>query len=472
MAAVLLGVIKNSKLKMNSKSVDSNCLRALWLAVLSLLLSSFVAVAMAQSVRMAVISDVHVMDPALLEQDGPAFEAYLRSDRKMLSESVSLAVKLRDRLMAQRPDVVLLTGDLTKDGELASHNKLREILLDPLAAAGIKTLVIPGNHDVNNPHAVRFVGDTTFRVPTVSRDDFARIYAPYGYADAISRDTASLSYVAQLAPGLRILALDACRYDDNDFAANKCYHEGRLKPATWSFAIREMKEARKAGQKMICMIHHGMVEHWKYQDEMVPGYTVDGWRGYAKELLRHDVHLVFTGHSHTQDVVSFGGRLEMESVSVSEDRMECPDEPTKSLFDVETGSAVTAPCPYRIVDIADGCAKIRSFSLLDDDADLRRHAEQARLKGLESVVRDMLAKSIAEPLLSEVSAELAADMAANYEGNERLTEADKSRIAAIAKNVKKFASFKMSLIFRKVAEAALTDDGTDDDHLSILLWGE
>lgn len=457
---------------MSSKSVDVNLLRAFWLAALSLLLTSFIAVAMAQSVRIAVISDVHVMDPALLEQEGAAFDEYLRNDRKMLTESVSLAAKLRDRLLAQRPDVVLLTGDLTKDGEMASHRKLREVLLDPLAKAGIRTLVIPGNHDVNNPHAVRFAGDTTFRVPTVSRGEFAEIYADYGYADALSRDTASLSYVAQLAPGFRILALDACRYDDNDFAANICHHSGRLKPSTWDFALREMKEAKRLGQRMVCMIHHGMVEHWKYQDEMIPGYTVDGWRRYAKELLRNDVHLVFTGHSHTQDIVSFGGHIDMESVSVSEDRMECPEEPTNALYDVETGSAVTAPCPYRIVDIADGCAKIRSFSLLDDDAELRRHAEQARFTGLESVVREMLAKSLAEPLLSEVAAELAADMSANYAGNERLTDEDKRRIASIAKDVKRFASLKMSIIFRKVAEAALTDDGTDDDHISILLWGD
>lgn len=457
---------------MNSKSVDSSLLRAFWLAALALFLSSFLAIAMAQNVRMAVISDVHVMDPALLEQEGAAFEAYLKSDRKMLSESVNLAAKLRDRLIAQRPDVVLLTGDLTKDGETASHKKLREILLDPLAKAGVRTLVIPGNHDVNNPHAVRFVGDTTYRVPTLSRDEFAAMYADYGYSDALARDTASLSYVAQLAPGLRILALDACRYDDNDFATDHCYHEGRLKPATWQFALRAMREAREQGQKMICMIHHGMVEHWKYQDEMIPGYTVDGWKAYAKDLQRNGVHLVFTGHSHTQDIVSFGGQIEMESVSVSEDRMECPDEPTQALFDVETGSAVTAPCPYRIVEIAAGCAKIRSYSLLDDDAELRKHAEEARFKGLESVIREMLGKSLAEPLLSEVCDELAADMAANYQGNERLTDDDKKRIAAIAKNVKRSASLKMSLMFRKAAEAMLTDDGTDDDHFSILLWKE
>lgn len=451
---------------MNSHLMASSFRRLLMIPALA----SSCLMASAQSVRFAIISDVHIMAPELLEQDGPAFEEYLRNDRKMLSESVALAAKLRDKLIAQHPQYVLLTGDLTKDGETASHNELRRVILDPLAEAGIKTLVVPGNHDVRNPHAVRFVGDTTYRVPTLTRDEFASFYQDFGYGDALSRDTASLSYVYQLVPGLRILALDACRYDDNDFATNKCYHEGRLKPETWDFALRELDKAKADGQKVICMIHHGIVEHWKYQDEMVPGYTVDGWKSYARELQRRGVHIVFTGHSHTQDIVSFGGRIEMESLSVSGDRMECPEESTAALYDVETGSAVTAPCPYRIVSINDGCAEICSYSLIDDDSDLKKHAEKARFDGLESVIRDMMQTRIPEPLLSEVSKEMAADMARNYSGNEKLTTEDKERIAAIAKRVKKLCSVKMSIMFKKVAEACLTDDGVDDDNISIRLW--
>lgn len=454
----------------NLQWMDRESLRPLVLVVVALLSIICCRVSTAQSVRFAVISDVHVMAPKLLEQDGAAFEAYLQADRKMLTESVALASKLRERLIAQRPDFVLLTGDLTKDGETASHKELRKTILDPLAAEGIPTLVIPGNHDVRNPHAVRFVGDTTYRVPTLSRDEFAQFYSDFGYGKALSRDTSSLSYVYQLVPGLRILALDACRYDDNDFASNKCYHEGRLKPTTWAWALAELNKAKSDGQNVICMIHHGIVEHWKYQDEMIPGYTVDGWKGYARELQKRGVHIVFTGHSHTQDIVSFGGKIEMESLSVSGDAIECPDEATSALYDVETGSAVTAPCPYRIVSINDGCADIRSFNLIDDDPELKAHAEEARLRGLASVIHDMLGKSLPEPLLSEVTNELAKDMAANYSGNEKLTDDDKARIAFIAKEVRKFASFKMSVIFRKAAEAMLTDDGTDDDHLSVRLW--
>lgn len=70
--------------------------------------------------KMAVLSDIHVMAPELLEEDGAAFQHYIAHDRKMLKESVSLLRAAVDALVRERPYVVLVTGDLTKDGERVS----------------------------------------------------------------------------------------------------------------------------------------------------------------------------------------------------------------------------------------------------------------------------------------------------------------------------------------------------------------
>ena len=42
------------------------------------------------SIKMAIISDLHVMAPQLLVSEGKAFEDYLIKDRKMLRESVEI----------------------------------------------------------------------------------------------------------------------------------------------------------------------------------------------------------------------------------------------------------------------------------------------------------------------------------------------------------------------------------------------
>ena len=74
--------------------------------------------------KMCVVSDVHLMAPELLKSDGKAFQDYLSSDRKLLGESVEIMDSITNRLLAEHPKVLLVTGDLTKDGERVSHQYL------------------------------------------------------------------------------------------------------------------------------------------------------------------------------------------------------------------------------------------------------------------------------------------------------------------------------------------------------------
>lgn len=67
-----------------------------------------------------------------------------------------------DDMKEEDPDLLILSGDLTLDGEKASHEELAE-LLEGLSEAGIEVAVIPGNHDINNPDARRYTADGTER---------------------------------------------------------------------------------------------------------------------------------------------------------------------------------------------------------------------------------------------------------------------------------------------------------------------
>jgi len=74
---------------------------------------------------------------------------------------------------------------------------------------------VPGNHDIQNAGAASYSGDATTPVPSIAPADFSTIYQDFGLGDAISRDPDSLSYVAELVPGLWLLALDSCIYGPN-----------------------------------------------------------------------------------------------------------------------------------------------------------------------------------------------------------------------------------------------------------------
>ena len=252
--------------------------------------------------KMCVVSDVHLMAPELLKSDGKAFQDYLSSDRKLLGESVEIMDSITNRLLAEHPKVLLVTGDLTKDGERVSHQYLVDHFLSKLRRSGVRVFVIPGNHDVNNPHAVVFDGDKTRRTTTVSPSEFASIYADYGYRQALARDAASLSYVAQLAPGLRLIAIDACKYEENDFDKNICVTGGRIKPATQRFIREQADAAKKAGCKVVVMMHHGVVPHFSAQPVVLPEYLVDDYPAVGRMLRDCGADVVFSGHFHSQDI--------------------------------------------------------------------------------------------------------------------------------------------------------------------------
>ena len=103
---------------------------------------------MPKTKRIVVFSDPHVMAPELLVSEGEAWTNYLSGQQKMVDYSQALfdemVAKIKDEI---KPDLVLITGDLTKDGEQLSHKYVVN-KLDELYAVGIPTLVIPGNHAV------------------------------------------------------------------------------------------------------------------------------------------------------------------------------------------------------------------------------------------------------------------------------------------------------------------------------------
>jgi len=404
-----------------------------------------------ENMRLCVASDVHVMNPVLMRRDGKAYADYMASDRKMLKESPALLDAFTTEVLKERPGCVLITGDLTKDGERVSHEYLIEHSLKKMRAAGIRVLVIPGNHDVSNPHAVEFDGDTTKRVPTVSRQEFALLYKDYGYGDATARDSVSLSYVCQLTPSTRILALDACEYYRNDFSANKCYHEGVLRDATLSFAKAQLEEAKRVGQKVIVMMHHGVTEHWKYQNRVLPGYVADNAAELVRLLKKNDVHVVFTGHLHTQDIT----------------------EAASGIFDVETGSLVSYASSYRMATLTADSIFVTTRRLeqvpgLQISVPFQEYAREHTASGVRSIVGKMFPSDVPETLKNEVVEAVAQAMMDNYRGDERLSEDTEEHINSLARQLKKY-SLKWSIIFKRVGKSLLTDLSPADGEFSTKL---
>ena len=57
----------------------------------------------------------------------------------------------------KQPDALILSGDLTQNGEKVNHEELAK-KLRLLESQGVPVVVIPGNHDINHPSAASFEG--------------------------------------------------------------------------------------------------------------------------------------------------------------------------------------------------------------------------------------------------------------------------------------------------------------------------
>jgi len=281
------------------------------------------------SASIMVASDLHYFSPSLMTDTGStALKAYLQEDRKMLLQSPQLLHAFLDSVRARRPGILLLTGDLTKDGEAKSHQDMADSLAT-LRGMGIKVYVIPGNHDVMNPESQQYSSDVATAADNVSSTTFAKIYADCGFNQAIARDTASLSYVVEPVSGVWILALDACRWKDNVTGGTETVG-GRYLPQTVAWIKAQLDSAKAKGKTVVGMMHHGILEHFtgEANNALSKDYVVADHDNLSQMFAQKGLHVMFTGHFHANDIAQkvFG---------------------TDTLTDIETGSLVTAPSPFR-----------------------------------------------------------------------------------------------------------------------------
>ena len=297
------------------------------------------------NLRIAVMSDLHYLSPDMIA-DTEDFEHAFNSDRKLLKESSSVLHEMLERVRADKPDILLVSGDLTKDGEQECHaalaKQLQQLQQD---VPGLKIYVINGNHDIRNYNAKNFNTADGKAVPATRTEpeDFKRIY-DFVYSDptvlatftpAEGNKAGGLSYVARPVEGLTVIAMDTCRYSSDNTSNGDDEHEtsGAISADLEKWVIEQTAAAKARGDLVIGLEHHGLVPHFDVQPTILPMYLVNGYERIAQEYADAGMSVVFTGHMHAVDIAAMTTKA------------------GNTFYDIETGSALTYPCPVRFVDL-------------------------------------------------------------------------------------------------------------------------
>lgn len=249
--------------------------------------------------KFVIATDIHYFSKDLID-DGPLFQKMLVSgDGKQVNYITEITDAFIEEVIRIHPNGLILSGDLTFNGEKKSHEELGE-KLKAVSEAGIPVYVIPGNHDLNNYYAGRYTKNKIVAVDNTSPDEFKNIYRPLGLNNPIFQDEKTLSYVSEVTKDLWLFMLDTNRYEYN----SKSYPSepsGVIGRDTFIWLENCLKKAVNMGVTPIVVMHHNLLKH---NERLYYGYTLDGYKDIVDLFHKYKVKVNLSGHIHMQSIVS------------------------------------------------------------------------------------------------------------------------------------------------------------------------
>ncbi len=290
-----------------------------------------------------VATDIHYLARSLTD-GGSSFQYMVdHGDGKVVTYIEQIVDAFLEEVIAQKPDMLILSGDLTLDGEKKSHEELAKKLYS-VQEAGIPVLVIPGNHDINNRHAAEYRGNDRFPAEYTTPREFRDIYEDFGYREAISQDRTTLSYVYEVDEYNRLLMLDTCQYEQ------KARVGGAILSDTYDWIDMQLEEAWDDGMNIIPVAHHNLFD----QSEIyVDDCTIEHGEQLVERLEDWNVPLFLSGHLHVQ-----------HTKRSDEDR---------GIWEMVTSSLATPACQYGILKFRDDGSFDYHTQAVDVEGWAKRH---------------------------------------------------------------------------------------------------
>ncbi len=285
-----------------------------------------------QKLNIATISDIHYYPEELTNNYCDAFmesleasigrESY-ESDGILNSALAALEAHAKEKDMKY----VIVSGDLTADGEYVGHTVLAEKLEQFEKDTGLNVLVINGNHDINRTDtATTFENGYEEKARAITPEEFLEVYENLGYDLAYHKYVPTTGKANMLSysvsdNGYRFIVMDTAKYsaditkDGNDVGETA----GAMSDEFLNWVLAEIADAKANGETVIGVSHHNFIPHFVSEYEIVRGFNVDGWEEITETLADAGMHYNLTGHIHMNDnsqLVSDNGET-MTEISMS-----------------------------------------------------------------------------------------------------------------------------------------------------------
>ena len=289
------------------------------------------------------LTDLHYYANERIGSSGETYKLKCDLDQKCMAESGAIIDAAFNKLCEDKEtEIVLISGDLTFDGEQQSHDALVE-KLQKLKDNGKRVFTTFATHDFYM-HARKYTdeeGET--ELPKYTRAQLRELYNDFGYSEAIAEHKNSYSYCVQLSDDIRMLALN----DDGDFDEFCGYYNDLL------FWIKEqVEDAKNAGCEIFAMTHHPVVEPSPVYPLFSHKAMLGGYEFTTPYLADLGIRYMFTGHTHIHDI----------------DYIE--SKKGNRLYQINTASLIGYPLAYRKVEFSDAGMDVKTVQVDEIDFDI------------------------------------------------------------------------------------------------------
>ncbi len=287
-------------------------------------------------VNFYLVTDTHYFENEL-GAGGPAFEKNMLTEQYFMKESSAIVKSEFDRIIADKDtDIVIIPGDLSKNGEKESHKSFIKELYR-LKENGKKVYVITAGHDYNDSAYV-LKGDGRVPVEGTDFDDLCEMYRDFGYGDAIAIDEPTHSYMVQITEGVRMLAI-CCD--------SKGQPKGAMDERHMAWAKEQLDKAKADNCSVFAICHYPIIPSVPAFD-LVGDAKIKEWKKVASFLADNGVELILTGHMHIQSINEFYS------------------EKGNRLIDICTSCLVGSPAKYRKITIDENSVlKVKTIDVGD-----------------------------------------------------------------------------------------------------------
>ena len=273
--------------------------------------------------KITVLTDTHYYS----DKSGTSGKAYQKASaksQKILAGSAEILESAFNQIADDKSsDILLISGDVTNNGELTAHEEFIAMLRE-LKDKGKKVYVITATHDFRGSGETdAYDGDNVIKTPTATRNMLYDMYREFGPDEAISVHRESMSFIVQLCDGYRLFALN----DDSNLSGKSGFSD-----ECFDWITKEAKKAQNDGQIIIAMTHHPLIAPSPIYELIGKGDMLGDYDKRLPRLADIGVQFILTGHTHIHNI----------SVAQSENG--------NVIYDICTGTPIGHPGVIRYIE--------------------------------------------------------------------------------------------------------------------------